>query len=291
MEHYRSIIETDKKMKKSKMEKDMKKNKPIKEGFVSRTSITQPTIKSDKVSRQVSKNKMQNLQPQYETKLDRIYRNIEDRYDNSEHKLIEDYNKAYMDYLEAEKEKSFDINPIQALTDFEESLYSMIDGKTKSQHDTTYGRRVYPGNIASYFDKDNIPAKGDDLTKNMSRDTPPAPTTVVVEGFANEKDTDIEKGEKKEDSSIRKLKKKIDKAKVKKPIKEEKGITIDSLLTGDTVTNILQYGIDNTSNLLGTVNISSNSIGDFTTKEENMMPIGIMMIIASLLLYFTDLSS
>jgi len=53
----------------------------------------------------------------------------------------------------------------------------------------------------------------------------------------------------------------------------------------------LQFGLDNTSDLLGSVNISSNSFGDFSTKEENMIPLGIIMIIASLLLYFADLSS
>ncbi len=216
MEHYKSIIKTTEKGKgeKKNVNKTVKKKgkKKVKEGFVST-----PTVPSKQHN--IPKSKLQNLQPYYETKLDRIYKKIEDRYDNNEHKLVNDYNKAYMDYLEEEKEKEMNINPIQALTNFEESIYAMIDGKGESESNSVYARRVHAGNIGSYFDKDDIPAKGDDLTKTMSRDTPSVPKKIknepIIEGFASE-----------DDSSIKKLKRKNERS---RPIKPKRGIRIQVL--------------------------------------------------------------
>lgn len=285
MEHYKGVMEADKKKQKKQQKKKQfaKKKKPVHEGF---QSGPPKPIKIEKLN---------NLQPHYESKLDTIYKRIEDRYDNSEHKLAEDYNRVYNEYLEEEKKKSLNINPIQALTDFEESIYDIIDGKPKNKYDTAYIRKVYPGNIGSYFDRDTIPAKGVDVTEEVSRTDPPLPTSDqkdVIEGFEDSVDEKDKIDDNKDESSIKKLKRKKDSARPKDEKKsEKKGITLDSLLTGDTISNILQFGLDNTGDILGNVDISSSSIGNFASKEENMMPMGMLMIIASLMLYFADLSA
>ena len=295
MEHYKGIIDANKKNgKKENGKQNKKSHKSVKEGFESQ-AVKPIKINTPRKSKPVHKEKLQNLQPHYETRLDSIYKRIEDRYDNSEHKLVEDYNKVYNEYLEEEKNKALTINPIQSLTEFEDTIYDMIDEKEKNKYNSVYIRKAYAGNIASYFDRDTIPIKGNDLTKDVSRQSPPPPILTsnnIIEGFANSDNNNNIADQKT--TSIQKLKNKKNDGNSKKG--EDKnnkpsGITIDSLLTGDTVTNILQFGLDNARTILDGSNISSNNISNFATKEDNMMPLGILMIIASLLLYFADLSS
>ena len=66
---------------------------------------------------------------------------------------------------------------------------------------------------------------------------------------------------------------------------------IDSLLSGDAISNILQFGLDTVNSGIDNYKFGSNGVSNFVTKGDNMMAIGILCIITSLLLYFADITS
>lgn len=295
MKHYKSIMDADKKKQKaikatkptklSKSDRKKSKKTDVNEGFESNITTSAEKNKTN------VKPILKNLQPCYESRLDTIYKRIEDRYDNSEHKLAEDYNKVYNEYLEEEKKKSFDINPIQSLTEFEDSIFAMIDGKPENKYGAAYVRKTYAGNAGSYFDRNTVPAKGVDVSQEMSRNAPDLPISDnTIEGFTN----DVSGNTVDDISSIKKMRKKKENYETVPYDKKKNSsdlTTLDKFLTGDTITNIMQYGLDNTNRFLGGIDMSSNKISDFATKEDNMVPMGVILIIISLMLYFADLSS
>lgn len=255
----------------------------INEGFATTAATTITTPVSSTSSTPISdrpRTKIQQshklLQPCYENKLDEIYQTVHNNLDGQESNLQEEYNKAYQEFLEKEKKDKYNINPLKSLADFEDRIYNLIDGDglykdyNKDSFENKKDFSYYQKTIGNYIPNNTNSKTNTNINTNTRTNS--YTNTRTIEGFT----TTTKKSEttsKDSDTSS----------------SEQYNMT--NLLSGDMISNVMQYGLNTVNSTFNTYANSSNNISEFVTNENNMMPIGILMIILSLMLYFADITS
>jgi hypothetical protein len=293
MKHYRNIIEEEKKKekiqngrlklksnsqkKKSSSSARPKKSikKKVKEGFVN-PSTTKPNTRTDPSSSKSVihyPNNHTRIQPCYETKLDNIYKSVHDKLDNDEQKMAQEYNKAYQEFIDKEKEKNLLINPLKVLTDFEDGIYELIDDIKVSSKGDSSKEPFIVNKYTSIGDHIPINKRLHTSVRDTFKDNLDDDDSDLIEGFATTKPHTNNTSTTTTKSNTKNVNK------------------IDSLLSGDAISNILQFGLDTVNSGIDNYKFGSNGVSNFVTKGDNMMAIGILCIITSLLLYFADITS
>jgi hypothetical protein len=236
-----------------------------------------------------------NVLPIYEKNFDRINQLINSDFNNNETNLANKYGQAYTEYLNEKKKDELDVNPLRLASKIESGIVNMISNlssntknKYNKKNDIIEQNNPIPEqdyklinntnlikNANIYNDRGNL---GNYLVDKKTQ-------KQVLEGFEDVKGVE---GANNADSST-------STTNSKKKNKKEKDF-ISNLLSGE----FIQYAMDNISDKMKSIyglydsKYGSGQSNDKDSKfniEENMIPMGFLFFILSMLIYFIDTTS
>jgi hypothetical protein len=170
------------------------------------------------------------------------------------------YNTAFNNYLEAQRKNKLNLNVVDIGNSIEGGIIDIFQSIS--------------GIKDSYSDPDSASAPKSAPKSAIITDTPIAlPEKIdVIEGFISSDNSNSNRKNKSKQKITRKEK------------------FADSNSSSESYDNIISYSLDTISNLLVYLK-NYHEIFDIITKEDNMIPAGVLMIIISMALYFIDITS
>jgi hypothetical protein len=170
------------------------------------------------------------------------------------------YNTAFNNYLEAQRKNKLNLNVVDIGNSIEGGIIDIFQSIS--------------GIKDSDSDPDSASAPKSAPKSAIITDTPIAlPEKIdVIEGFISSDNSNSNRKNKSKQKITRKEK------------------FADSNSSSESYDNIISYSLDTISNLLVYLK-NYHEIFDIITKEDNMIPAGVLMIIISMALYFIDITS
>jgi hypothetical protein len=233
--------------------------------------------------------------PIYEKNFDRINQLINSDFNNNETNLANKYGQAYSEYLNEKKKDELDINPLRIASKIESGIVNMISNLS-SNSKNKYKKNDIIEQINPIPEQNYKLVNNTNLNKNaniyndrgnLGNYLIDAKTQKqVLEGFDNadsSTSTTTPSATSQETSTP------------KKKNKKEKDF-MSQLLSGD----FIQYVMDNISDKMTAIyglydsKYGSGQSNDKDSKfniEENMIPMGFLFFILSMLIYFIDTTS
>jgi hypothetical protein len=233
--------------------------------------------------------------PIYEKNFDRINQLINSDFNNNETNLANKYGQAYSEYLNEKKKDELDINPLRLASKIESGIVNMISNLS-SNTKNKYKKNDIIEQINPIPEQNYKLVNNTNLNKNaniyndrgnLGNYLIDAKTQKqVLEGFDNadsSTSTTTPSATSQETSTP------------KKKNKKEKDF-MSQLLSGD----FIQYVMDNISDKMTAIyglydsKYGSGQSNDKDSKfniEENMIPMGFLFFILSMLIYFIDTTS
>lgn len=255
--------------------------------------------------------------PIYERNFDKIQQLVNSDYNQNETLMAEKYSQAYTDFLNEEKKKSLDINPLVLASNIESSIVNLFTrGKGDSKGDNTQSPRDQDsieqfkrslvreygytgpdiGSVSSNPKPKQEPVKLGELNQNANifidsgnRGSYMIDNAKSIEGFQNETDRGAPVTNAPNTNPA------ITKAVMNNSNKSSAGGNntniLNKLMSGD----FLQYIMDTTNSTMGNLYTGYDSkfkemLGDFSV-EDNLIPAGFLFLVISMLLYFIDITS
>ena len=254
-------------------------------------------------------NKLQkmNIQPKYESQYDINNSLIEQQFNNDESVLAKRYGQAYQDYIDNEKQERMLVDPGELLSNLEESAISLTEGintifsssqvKEKATVEpfiensnenekfvnsmNRFDKFNNPDEFGTYLHKNHkIPTKlykTDSLPKNSNLD--------INEGFEN-----INKKNSKLDNKNH-LKKLVNREKFNDNKSDDDNGLLDKIMGGDFINGFLSYSLDMGNKFMNNYDHKFDELGNLLDKKDNMMTLGLGLIILSVVLYLADITS
>jgi len=258
--------------------------------------------------------------PIYERNFDKINQLVKSDFNENENNLSKKYGQAYTDFLNEEKKKELDINPLRLASKIESGIVNMLtnlvsDGRKKDNNTSIRGNNTNGNNIIESV-SNPIPTQQNDFISGNSSNS--SNTNLnnnaniykdkgnlgsylidkktqkqVLEGFAN--------GSDNSDSSPNPTE--TNPTKYESKTKKNKNNTdiVSNLLSGEFIQYIMDIINEKIGYLTGMYSkqFTSSNGNDKDNKdndikfnlEENMIPAGFLFFILSMLIYFIDTTS
>ena len=240
--------------------------------------------------------------PIYEKNFDKINQLINSDFNSNESDLANKYGRAYTDFLNEKKKGDLDINPLRLASKIESGIVNILSNlgsgnSYQKNKNNNYNENDIIEQTNPILEQSNpIPEQNSKLVKNTNLNNganiyndrgnignyliDKRTQKQILEGFENETSPSTTSPST---------------TSYKKKNKKEKDL-ISNLLSGD----FIQYIMDNVSEKISTIyGLYDNKYGsgDSNNKdskfnlEENMIPMGFMFFILSMLLFFVDTTS
>jgi hypothetical protein len=258
--------------------------------------------------------------PIYEKNFDRINQLINSDFNSNETELANKYGQAYTEYLNEKKKDELDINPLRLASKIESGIVNMISNlssnanynnknknKNNNNHDIIEQINPIPdqdyklisntnlnknaniyndrGNLGTYLVDKKTQSKVLEGFKNIK------PHKNIIEGYESTTPTTTQTGGNESIATPTTTKGALGKNK-----KEKEKDFFSKLLSGD----FIQYIMDNISDKMTSIyglyddKYGSGQSNDKESKfnlEENMIPMGFLFFVLSMLIYFVDTTS
>ena len=258
--------------------------------------------------------------PIYEKNFDRINQLINSDFNSNETELANKYGQAYTEYLNEKKKDELDINPLRLASKIESGIVNMISNlssnanynnknknKNNNNHDIIEQINPIPdqdyklisntnlnknaniyndrGNLGTYLVDKKTQSKVLEGFKNIK------PHKNIIEGYESTTPTTTQTGGNESIATPTTTKGALGKNK-----KEKEKDFFSKLLSGD----FIQYIMDNISDKMTSIyglyddKYGSGQSNDKESKfnlEENMIPMGFLFFVLSMLVYFVDTTS
>ena len=248
-----------------------------------------------------------NVLPIYEKNFDKINQLINSDFNSNETNLANKYGQAYTDFLNEKKKSELDINPLRLASKIESGIVNILSNLGSGNSYQKNKHKNYNDNGNDIIEQSNpIPEQNSKLVNNTNLNNganiyndrgnignyliDKRTQKQVLEGFENETNPSTTSPSTTSPSTNS-----PSTTSYKKKNKKEKDL-ISNLLSGE----FIQYIMDNVSEKLSTIyGLYDNKYGsgDSNNKdskfnlEENMIPMGFMFFILSMLLFFVDTTS
>lgn len=233
-----------------------------------------------------------NVLPIYEKNIDRINQVLNSDFNGNEEKLTEKYGKMYTQFLEEEKNKELDINPLQLGSKIESGIVDLLSGlfSKPSANIIPNSNDVVTSNnlVEQYGFTDNIISRPN---KNIIPKEEPLP---LQSGVLNENNIFIDSGNRGSYLIDNKIRKTITEG-FKTSTTNDTNNEYDNKIYGfanyilDTIKNMLGPSYNSITSKFNTYNL--NDMSNNVKLEDNMIPAGFLLFLVSMFLYFIDITS
>lgn len=232
-----------------------------------------------------------NVLPIYEKNIDRINQILNSDFNGNEEKLTDKYGKMYTQFLEEEKKKELDINPLQIGSKIESGIVDLLSGLFSSPAldiIPNINNKIDSNNLVEQYGfTDNIISRPNKNIINKQESLP------LQSGILNENNIFIDPSNR--GSYL------ID-DKTRKTITEGFQTQTDNDKNENTnkIYGFTNYILDTIKNVLGpsysTIaskfnSYNLNEMSNNVKLEDNMIPAGFLLFLLSMFLYFIDITS
>ena len=251
-----------------------------------------------------------NVLPIYEKNFDKINQLINSDFNSNESDLANKYGQAYTDFLNEKKKHELDINPLRLASKIESGIVNILSNLGSGNLYKKNKNNNYNDN--DIIEQSNpIPEQNSKLVNNTSLNNganiyndrgnignyliDKSTQKQVLEGFENETSPSTTSPSTTNPSSTNPSTTNPITTSYKKKNKKEKDL-ISNLLSGEFIQYIMDYVSEKISSIYGLYD-NKYGYGDSNNKdskfnlEENMIPMGFMFFILSMLLFFVDTTS
>ncbi len=232
-----------------------------------------------------------NVLPIYEKNLDRLNQVLNSDFNGNEEKLTEKYGKMYTQFLEEEKSKELDINPLQLGSKIESGIVDILTGLFSTPSPDIIPKvndKITSNNLVEQYGfTDNT------LSRPMKNIIPGEEPLPLQSGTLNDKNIFIDSGNRGSYLIDNKTRKSITEGfqNESKPNEDDNTNKIYGFSNYilDTIKNVLGPSYSTITSKFNTYNI--NDMSNTIKLEDNMIPAGFLLFLLSMFLYFIDITS
>jgi hypothetical protein len=232
-----------------------------------------------------------NVLPIYEKNIDRINQVLNSDFNGNEEKLTDKYGKMYTQFLEEEKTRELDINPLQLGSKVESGIVDLLSGlfSKQSTNIPKNDDKVTSTNLVEQYGfTDNT------ISRPVKNIIPQQEPLQIKSSVLNENNIFIDPGTRGSYLIDNKTRKTITEG-FKTSTDNTNNNEYDNKIYGFTT-----YMLDTIKNTLGpsynsiTSKFTSYNFNDVSNNvklEDNMIPAGFLLFLLSMFLYFIDITS
>ena len=249
--------------------------------------------------------------PIYERNFDKINQLVKSDFNNNEYNLSQKYGNAYTEFLNEQKKAELNINPLSLVSKIESGVVNVLSKVYGNKYDTKNNvKYTYPYknneiqdeeieqyiNNNSNFNSNPIPNSTSKLVNNtplnennMYRDRGNLGNYLIDKTTQKQILEGFDSGSNDSNSNSNNSKNSNNKSKNNK---NDNNI-VSKLFSGNFLEYIMEFTKDKMNIVLKAYNnkIGSDKDNSEFNIDDNLMPLGFMMLILSMLFYFIDITS